>query len=240
MEERPGKVTNGIRSWWSREDRVVCGHVKYWAKNGETCRLPAGFGTPHPGAGACKYHGGATEAGQKNASVSRVRHETLLFAAGKLQSNPLQELLSEVERSAYQVHFLELKLLQIQEDGGEDALFEQYGRPGPWLAAFERERRHLVHVSEVCCRLGLAERQVRLAEAQGRLTARALELALHRLGLPEDSLSRAPGVLRAALAQVQEEERARFAKTAGLPTPRKLESGEYVSMSQRSERRSAS
>lgn len=105
------------------------------------CTLPAGSGTPHPGIGYCKYHGGNTSAGLKNAArtygealveaqkqeiidvATRLRlHQQLQahlessdrFGGNRLltEITPEEALLEEVRRSVAMVRWLEERIGQ--------------------------------------------------------------------------------------------------------------------------------
>lgn len=82
------------------------------------CKLAAGFGTPHPGFGYCKFHGGNTPAGRKAGAKAAGR---ALLAERRatfgdkddptlLSVTPEQALLEEVRRSVALVRWLEEKI----------------------------------------------------------------------------------------------------------------------------------
>jgi hypothetical protein len=79
------------------EDRAghdECGPEK---RGGGHCTQAAGWGTGHPGIGACKLHGGCTPNHRKAAEIVRVEREAAcqLRAEGYEPSvNPVEELLS--------------------------------------------------------------------------------------------------------------------------------------------------
>lgn len=145
------------------------------AKNrqGKKCGNPAGYGTDHVGYGKCKHHLGATPAGQvaahKEAVVEYVRS-----IAGEHDIHPIEAMLWAVRLSAGAVKYW-FDLLS-QDDTPADlalAIEESYGK----------ERDRLAKTAQMCIQVGLAERQVRIAERQGDLMAQVLEATLeHVLG----------------------------------------------------------
>ena len=52
-----------------------------------------------------------------------------------------------------------------------------------WMELYQKERKHLVEVCRIAISCGIAERQVRIAEEQGRIIARVLTGVLTQLGI---------------------------------------------------------
>ena len=50
-------------------NKPLCG-AKRTKRGGEPCKQPAGYGTDHPGQGACKYHGGCSAFGCGPANIN--------------------------------------------------------------------------------------------------------------------------------------------------------------------------
>jgi hypothetical protein len=143
----------------------VCGAKK---KGGGKCTLASGWGTNHPGSGACKLHGGSTP----NAIRSYIQGEAVLMGAPK-EINPLDALLWCIKITAGEVDWLGLKISEIDEkDWLEDSIV------GKQLHLFARERRarlqDLAKFSQMAVSLGIAERAVHLAEQYGEMLARLL------------------------------------------------------------------
>lgn len=117
---------------------------------------------------------------------------------------PQVALLEEVWRTAGHVAWLAAKVGVHQED--EDLVFgltsatsmvapdgtlvpferKEEAKPNVWLALYYKERQHLVDVCRVAIAAGIAERQVKLAEQQGKLIAQVLRGALEDLGFDDD------------------------------------------------------
>ena len=88
---------------------------------GVTCKQVKGYGTDHPGYGACKRHGGTTPNGKKHAALERARTELarvkggMTFYGRRLQVDPEQALLEEMQRTAGAVRWLEAVMAEWGE-----------------------------------------------------------------------------------------------------------------------------
>lgn len=156
-----------------------CGRTK--RSDGTPCGQAAGWGTDHPGIGACKLHGGSAPSGrvaaQREAAQAAVRTLGL-----PLDIDPATALLDEVRRTAGHVTWLGERIAELapndlvqgvrgirrrQGPDGDDVTTEAGPAVSVWLDLYQRERRHLVAVCAAAVAAGVAERQVRLAEQQG-------------------------------------------------------------------------
>lgn len=161
-------------------------------RQGKRCRNVAGYGTDHVGYGKCKYHMGSTPAGQvaahKEAAVEYVRS-----IAGERSIDPIEAMLWAVRLSAGAVTYW-FNLLSQEETSAELALAIE--------EAYGKERDRLAKTAEMCIRVGLAERQVKIAERQGDLMAQVLEATLeHVLGKDVERINKAKAfAARAMLA----------------------------------------
>lgn len=187
----PVTPTNRIRQ------SPICGAQRrglYNNKSGVCCQ-PAGWGTDHPGRGACKWHGGATKGHLKKAMVDQIR-ETIY--GGRLDVTPDQMLLDEVQRCAYTISQLELRLATAEEQDTspqERLILAQQ---------FKGEREHMLRVVKVAIDSGLQERQVRLAEQEGQLLATVLQAFMTDPDLaltPTQSIA-AKGIMRRHLLSI--------------------------------------
>jgi len=146
------------------------------------CLNPAGFKTDHPGFGHCAYHLGNS----RNHQVAAAR-ERALAEVGTLGEpvviDPGTALLQEVQRTAGHVAWLgkEVKGLTDLTHATGAALMHLY----------QRERDHLVRVAKAALDAGIAEREVRLAEAQGRLIVALIVGILGDLALSQEQYARA-------------------------------------------------
>lgn len=107
--------------------------------------------------------------------------------------NPFVALLEEVRRTAGHVSWLGTK---VQEAPDDDSLLESHRG---WLNYYQKERTHLVKVSETAVRLGLEERVIRVEERRAEMVARVLIATLEALHLPPEVRAQAPTVLRQQL-----------------------------------------
>jgi hypothetical protein len=111
--------------------------------------------------------------------------------------NPFSALLEEVRRTSGNIVFLEGK---VNEAPTDDAMLDTHLM---WLKLYNGERDRLVKVSETAVRLGLEERVVKVEEVKAELMARAFVAALEELGLPRETLERAPAALRRQLTALE-------------------------------------
>lgn len=132
--------------------------------------------------------------------------------------DPQQALLEEVHRTAGHVAWLQAKIASLPTDAELKQLdkSEQFERPAVWVEMYQEERKHLARVSEAAIRAGIAERQVKLAEAQGAQLAGVLRnvldavfAALGAAGLAVDVLQqiqreRVPEIVRKHLLELVE------------------------------------
>lgn len=70
-----------------------------------------------------------------------------------------------------------------RKTGGDDHGVTEEAAPHIWLRLYQQERAHLVKVSAEAIRIGIQDRQVKLAEQQGALVARVLHAILDGLEL---------------------------------------------------------
>ena len=184
----------------------ACGGHQKQARGGGPCRSRAGAGTDHPGYGNCKFHGGGGRNGQRHAQRAHAEEAVRVYGL-PVQTTPEQALLDEVHRTAGHVAWLRERIADLHPDALTWGLTkrEQVGAAEfkgtnsteaaavhVWLELYLRERRHLVDVCAKAITAGIAERQVRLAEAQGQLMAQALIAILDGLALTEEQREKVP------------------------------------------------
>lgn len=146
-------------------------------RSGGTCNHPAGWGTPHD-VGRCKLHGGATPNGQRAARVTLIRAQVHALGLPLGEEDPSDVLLEEVRRSALVVRWLHVQVVEL--DG---SMFDKHGTPDPLVSLWERQRRHLADVAARALAVGVARRQVELAERQGEVAGQLVYRVLHRVGV---------------------------------------------------------
>lgn len=152
-----------------------CGAHRRQGPAGARCTRPAGWGTPHVGIGHCKFHGGNTSSHIVAAERELASRSVITFGLPR-EVDPQQALLEEVHRTAGHVTWLQAKIASLPTDEDLKQLdqAERFERPAVWVEMYQAERKHQTRVAEAAIRCGIAERQVRLAEAQGAQLAGVL------------------------------------------------------------------
>lgn len=165
---------------------------------GTPCRTPAGWGTAHPGTGACRKHGGG------NFPQQQIRHEQLLAARAVAdiaarweipdEVTPLDFFAAELRRTAAAVAFLDervqehtdtqmvfgtTKVTRSEKDGTSTTV---EARPSVWVQLWQTERRHGIAVAKAAAEIGFEDRVVRLEEAKVVLLAQVVEAAIEAGG----------------------------------------------------------
>jgi len=195
-------------------DKRYCGGKK---RQGEgTCTRPPGWGTAHAGAGRCKLHGGSAPSGRVAGATELARRAMETYGV-KVDTNPIEALLDEVRWTAGHVAWLRERVQQTEQDalvwGQTEAVNKQASeypgldtteaaKPNVWLVLYQQERKHLVDVCKAAISAGIAERQVQLAEEQGRMLADVIRAVLGDLGLTAEQRARAEVVVPQRLRAV--------------------------------------
>ncbi|MCP4871624.1 MAG: hypothetical protein GY898_23185 [Proteobacteria bacterium] len=151
--------------------RALCGAKK--TRGPGACSRPAGWGTPHPGRGRCKWHGGRTPSHVKAAQKEELEEAAQTYGL-PVEIGHQEALLEEIQRTTGIVRWLEQR---IRSRPADDLLKE-------WtleLELYQIERRHLVKVSRVAHLCGIEEREILLAEQHGALVAEAIRGILEDL-----------------------------------------------------------
>lgn len=165
------------------------------------CRSAAGGGTDHLGVGRCAKHGGNTIKGRREAALLAAH-----AYANKRGVTPWQALLEEVQRCAGAVAWLDWKVGQAPTD---DALLSsEPGGYAPWVAMRERERDRMAKVAKMTMDAGVASALVARAEVSGAATARVLMNTVSALGLTDEQMDLARGIMRRELLAIASEESA--------------------------------
>ena len=154
------------------------GHERCGARtrSGERCGLPAGWGTPFPGTGVCRLHGGSTPT--HLARARRVAAEQAVQLYGlPVVTSPERALLDEVNRTNGHIQWLRGQIAGL--DPAELASDEGVS---VWLTLYQAERRHLTDVAKAAITCAA---QAALADSAKHLGARmadVLERAVAGLG----------------------------------------------------------
>lgn len=200
------------------------------------CRLKAGWGTEHVGVGCCKRHGGKTPTHNVGAQRELARRAVVTYGL-PVEIDPQDALLQEVWRTYGHVLWLSDWIQQydpeslvfgvVSEDSakvrrggaGKDSNGDEWrlhglrkftarAAPSVWLQEYQRERQHLARVCRDAIACGLAERQVKLAEEQGRQIAGVIQVfisSLEAAGKLNAGDPEVPPMARKALMAVQRE-----------------------------------
>lgn len=128
-----------------------------------------------PPATVCYSHGG--RAPQTQAAVERRREQeagrqaVVTFGLPR-EIDPQSALLEEVHRTAGHVAYLGQVVADLERaDLKQLDTSERFDKPSVWVEMYQAERKHLVRVAAAAIGAGIAERQVRIAEEQGRMLA---------------------------------------------------------------------
>lgn len=166
-----------------------------------TCAQAAGFGTAHPGYGKCKFHFGSTPAVTKAAEKERAAEAVETYGL-PIEVTPEQALIDELHRTAGHVSWLAYMVAKVEEAelvgpvGSEgmdksDVMHHPKAEANIWLRLYQGERKHFADVAATCIKVGIAQRQIELAEQQGELIARLVTGILDDLGIdPRSSEAR--------------------------------------------------
>lgn len=113
--------------------------------------------------------------------------------------NPFKALLNEVARAAGHSAWLGQKLAQEPEQ----ALVWEESAASRWRDLYVSERKLLISSSETCVKLGLADRQVALAERQGELITQLLLRVADGLELSDTQRAALPQLLTRELSAIE-------------------------------------
>lgn len=162
------------------------------------CKRPAGWGTPNPGIGPCKLHGGCVPNVVKSVGVRRL-DAAARDAVRELVIEDVTDPLTALARHAGEIiavrDFLRgevnrLEALRYQSGAGEQLRAE--------LAAYQSALRDTTQVLGVYAKLRIDERLARISQAQADMLVRAFDLAMNAAGLRDQEQRLA---LRVAMAK---------------------------------------
>lgn len=176
-------------------EKPLCGAKRAGADKEGTCRLPAGYGTGHPGVGPCKWHFGATKTIERKYALQGLRHTSIeLMQQMGLDAGaditPEKVMREELRRSWILVHVIESQI------DISDVLWPDMNK------VLLDERKHAFECAAKMVSLGLAEREVRVLEAEAMVFAQGIRAILDRMDLSEEQRRRAPEIVRSVLAEL--------------------------------------
>lgn len=162
------------------------------------CRRPAGWGTNHPGYGACKLHFGATRNGSKAAARQAAEDGARLLLAREGVDpidDPLEELAGLAARGRALLDVLAGRINDL--DTGTDVERFRFE-----LGLFERTTDRLGRHLEALARLDLDGRRVRVDTEMGRTFAALVGRILDDLALTAEQRAAARVAVPRRLAEV--------------------------------------
>lgn len=167
-------------------------------RDGERCTQ-----TPVKGATVCFRHGGAAKQVREK-GAQRVAEQRAADAVRKLNitpvTNPIDALAALAgEITALKDHlraeFERLTALRYEGGAGSEQIRGE-------LQAYQAALRDTMNVLSVITRLGIDERQVRLAEQQADLIVQAIDAIVGALGLTAEQHARVPAVAERVLREL--------------------------------------
>lgn len=156
---------------------------------GNPCGRPAGWGTDHAGAGACKLHGGTTPSGRKHAAFLTARQQlerlTLEPLTPEQYIDPIGALLHAVTIAAMMEAACREQVMALESWTGD---IYSLTKDGDRVPTSEESRAvvrlhvqwhdQLVKAGKACAAAKIDERVTRLHEAQGSMLNTAFRLFL--------------------------------------------------------------
>ena len=208
---KKGTVVGGATPTWDEERQLwVNGHgdpICGAPRTGRSmtgpgiCCQPAGWGTDHLGSGQCKNHGGSLPTVAAKAHVNLTLNgmtPTFALWGTPIEITPELAMLQEVHRTQGAVIWLSEQLAVLPE--------QDHHKPyGHWLIdKYQEERQHLVAVCKAAITMGIQQRQVELAQEQGKLLAAVLQAFTldPDLGLTPAQRQKVPDLLRKHLTTI--------------------------------------
>lgn len=160
-------------------------------KQGEgLCQRPAGAGTPHPGVGTCKLHGGcAPNAVKKGERLLLERDARELF--GKIApeispvENPLQAFAEIAGRVLAWMGLMDELVGDLRRATRED--FFGGEQVQPIVELYERSMDRAANVLAMYARLRIDDRLAELQEKQKLTVLRAIEAAMDEIGVQDEA-----------------------------------------------------
>jgi len=175
-------------------------------RSGGSCARAAGWGSPTPGVGRCRLHGGATPSHRTAASKELARRAIIKFGldanAGVEQLDPREVLAEELWRAKLTVDALDYFVSQLEHNEGGiygrtyhvSGLPTGEAKPHVLVQMWQAERKHLKEVADVCVKAGVETKRVEIEQQHAQLMA---DVFRQVFGDPELGLD--PGQVQAAM-----------------------------------------
>lgn len=177
-----------------RDQNPMCNARK---KNGDRCRAFAGQGTSHPGVGACKFHGGATDNHAKAALKRELTKRMIVMGEPVDDVSGIQALLQELAASTGHVGWLRQQIA----DMNQDELGTPYGQTVVSMYGTERDRK--ARIARLAIESGVDEKAIQVADAQMMLLGQALSKACDTAGVETKLKRRIGAALREEFAVIE-------------------------------------
>jgi hypothetical protein len=182
------------------------------------CTQAAGWGTTHPGIGACKLHGGATESHTVAAAVTQAKRDVVLFGARR-DVHPAEALLELVQWTAGEVDYWRSRVRVLDEEAltwgvtkvkeeGHDKGTTYEAKPNIAYSMLVDASNRLERYAASALKAGVDERRVRVAESQGTQLLGVLISCLTELGHDVSPGSEAAQIVLRHVAPLQAAARA--------------------------------
>lgn len=201
----------------SARDKRYCGKRKKQDNPDGTitCRRPAGWGTDHPGWGACKLHGGNTPNGKTHSQTQMAAAASATYGL-PIEISPVDALLQEVWRTQGHVSWLAQVVATIDQDGlvwglAEDVVGgKNHGKtfkaaPNIWLALYQKERTHLANVTRDAIKAGIEQSRLDLETQRAQAISTAFFATMDALNLTPEQRAKALELFPAQLEAIGRE-----------------------------------
>lgn len=179
-------------------------HGKRRQAPGEVCHRPAGWGTDHPGIGACKLHGGSTKNHQAAAKTEMTRRAAAQWVRDAAPiTNPAEALLNVAREINGFKDYLADRVSEIRAESWRysGAQAEQLrAEISLYERALDRTARVLIDVN----RLGLEAQRDAFNRQQGVVLAGAVQRILDALDLNAEQRALVPQVVPQVLRQIEQ------------------------------------
>ena len=183
-------------------DKRLCGRPRHQADG--TCQRPAGWGTPHPGSGPCKLHGGSLPVVIAAEGRRAVEAQAVAFLeqyGWEPVTNPVEALSLLAGETDALRQYLAARVAEMAETGLSTVTKLGAEQVSAVFAAYERALDRCGRILTDMAKLNIEDRLVRIGEVQTAALLSALDRALSDppVGLGEQGRQRAKALLAADL-----------------------------------------
>lgn len=181
-----------------------CGAKTRQEESAEFCGLPAGWGTPHPGIGRCRLHGGNT-GGQKIKAAKIQADQEVRKVLAELDVAPVDDPLTALAQLAGQVVTWQKATAVLVNRLGDQVRYE--GVAGgeqlrAEVALYERAMDRANAVLSTIARLDIDGRLARIEETKAQLLMDAVQAGLAAIGVTGEQAATVKQVMARKLRAV--------------------------------------